>query len=128
MADLLATSARYIDNDIYEGAGLVNRPTTELSEIAPGIALIEAFSHVVAFKSGDGLVLFDTSLEAFGQGVLKSLRGWTRSPSPISATPTAMPIMSAAPAPFSARPATGAPAARRSSRMKMSARASAATS
>ncbi|MBX3493430.1 MAG: MBL fold metallo-hydrolase [Parvibaculum sp.] len=80
MADLLATSARYIDNDIYEGAGLVNRPTTELSEIAPGVALIEAFSHVVAFRSGDGLVLFDTSLEAFGQGVLKSLRGWTKEP------------------------------------------------
>ncbi|MEQ8268466.1 MAG: alkyl sulfatase dimerization domain-containing protein [Parvibaculum sp.] len=77
MADLLALSARYIDNDIYEGAGLVNRPTTELSEVAPGIALIEAFSHVVAFRTGDGLVLFDTSLEAFAGGVLKSLRGWT---------------------------------------------------
>ncbi|MDO9127711.1 alkyl sulfatase dimerization domain-containing protein [Parvibaculum sp.] len=80
MADLLALSARYIDNDIYEGAGLVNRPTTELSEVAPGIALIEAFSHVVAFRTGDGLVLFDTSLEAFAGGVMKSLRGWTDEP------------------------------------------------
>ena len=69
MADLLALSARYIDNDIYEGAGLVNRPTTELSELADGVALIEAFSHVVTFKTGDGLVLFDTSLEAFADGV-----------------------------------------------------------
>lgn len=80
MADLLALSARYIDNDIYEGAGLVNRPTTELSEIADGIALIEAFSHVVTFRTGDGLVLFDTSLEAFGKGVLASLRRWTDEP------------------------------------------------
>ncbi len=61
MADLLATSARFIDNDIYEGAGLVNRPTTELSEVADGVALIEAFSHVVAFRTGDGLVLCDTA-------------------------------------------------------------------
>lgn len=80
MADLLTLSARYIDNDIYEGAGLVNRPTTELSEVAEGIALIEAFSHVVTFRTGDGLVLFDTSLEAFGKGVLASLRRWTDEP------------------------------------------------
>lgn len=80
MADLLALSARYIDNDLYEGAGLVNRPTTELSEVADGIALIEAFSHVVTFRTGDGLVLFDTSLEAFGKGVLASLRKWTDEP------------------------------------------------
>lgn len=63
-----------------EGAGLINRPTTELSELGNGIAMVEAFSHVVVFKTGDGLVLFDTSLEAFGGGVLKSLRGWTDEP------------------------------------------------
>src|SRR5690606_36327699 len=56
------------------------RPTMELSELGNGIALIEAFSHVVTFKSGDGLVLFDTSLEAFGGGVLQSLRRWTDEP------------------------------------------------
>ncbi len=80
MADLLTLSARYIDNDVYEGAGLVNRPTTELSEVAEGIALIEAFSHVVTFRTGDGLVVFDTSLEAFAGGVLSSLRKWTDEP------------------------------------------------
>tara|TARA_R110002110_G_scaffold70800_7_gene189555 strand:- start:10744 stop:12075 length:1332 start_codon:yes stop_codon:yes gene_type:complete len=80
MADLLALSARYIDNDIYEGAGLINRPTTDLSEVADGVAMIEAFSHVVAFRSGDGLVLFDTSLEAFAGGVMSSLRKWTDEP------------------------------------------------
>src|SRR3546814_6543868 len=80
MADLLALSARYIDNDLYEGAGLVNRPTMELSELGNDIALIEAFSHVATFKTGDGLVLFDTSLEAFGGGVLASMRRWTDEP------------------------------------------------
>ena len=80
MSDILAKSAHYIDNGVYEGAGLVNRPTTELSEVGNGIALIEAFSHVVAIRSGDGLVLFDTSLEAFAGGVLASLRRWSEEP------------------------------------------------
>ena len=43
MADLLALSARFIDNDIYEGAGLVNRPTMELSELGNGMAQIGGF-------------------------------------------------------------------------------------
>ncbi len=80
MADLLATSARFIDENVYEGAGLINRPTTELSEVGDGIALIEAFSHVISFRTGDGLVLFDTSLEAFAGGVIKSLRRWSDEP------------------------------------------------
>jgi alkyl sulfatase BDS1-like metallo-beta-lactamase superfamily hydrolase len=78
--DILTRSAKYIDEDLYEGAGLVNRPTTELSELGNGIALIEAFSHVISFKTDDGLVLFDTSLEAFAGGVLGSLRKWTQDP------------------------------------------------
>jgi alkyl sulfatase BDS1-like metallo-beta-lactamase superfamily hydrolase len=80
MADLLGLSARFIDENLYEGPGSVNRTTTELSEVAEGIAVIEAFSHVVAFESQDGLVLFDTSLEAFSEGILKSLRTWSDSP------------------------------------------------
>ncbi len=78
--DILQRSARYIDEDLYEGAGLVNRPTTELSELGNGIALIEAFSHVVTFRTDDGLVLFDTSLAAFAGGVLTSLRKWSSDP------------------------------------------------
>jgi alkyl sulfatase BDS1-like metallo-beta-lactamase superfamily hydrolase len=76
MADLLALSARYIDEGAYEGPGSVNRVTTELSEVAPNIAVVEAFSHVIAFKTEDGLVLFDTSLETFAPAILKSLRAW----------------------------------------------------
>lgn len=78
MAELLEISARLIDTGLgYEGPGSVNRVTTELSEVADGIAVVEAFSHVVAFDSGDGLVLFDTSMEGFAGRVIKSLRSWS---------------------------------------------------
>jgi alkyl sulfatase BDS1-like metallo-beta-lactamase superfamily hydrolase len=80
MADLLDLSAQYIDEGRYEGVGAINRITTELSEVADGIAVIEAFSHVIAFRSGDGLAIFDTSLEAFAGGILKSLRRWSDAP------------------------------------------------
>ena len=63
MADLLALSARFIDEGLYEGPTSVNRVTTELSEVGDGIAVVEAFSHVVSFETEEGLVLFDTSLE-----------------------------------------------------------------
>ena len=75
MADLLALSARFIDEGIYEGPGSVNRVTAELSEVADGVAVVEAFSHVVVFSTHEGLVLFDTSLEAFAGRILASLRG-----------------------------------------------------
>ncbi len=80
MADLLALSARYVDEGVYEGPGSVNRVTTELSEVADGIAVVEAFSHVVAFATSDGLVLFDTSLDAFAPAILKNLRAWNDAP------------------------------------------------
>ena len=80
MPDLLALSARYIDEGIYEGPGSINRPTSQLSELGTGVSIVEAFSHVVAFETGDGLVLFDTSLEQFGPMVVRSLREWSKSP------------------------------------------------
>ncbi len=80
MSDLLKLSSRYIDDGVYEGPGSVNRINGQLSEVADGIAMVEAFSHVVAFRSEEGLVLFDTSLEAFGGQVLKALRGWSDDP------------------------------------------------
>ena len=76
MADLLGLSARFIDEGVYEGPASVNRVTTELSEVADDIAMVEAFSHVVAFGSDEGLVLFDTSLEAFGEAIAVALRKW----------------------------------------------------
>ncbi|MEC9347456.1 MAG: alkyl sulfatase dimerization domain-containing protein [Pseudomonadota bacterium] len=80
MADLLALSARYIDEGIYEGPGSINRINRQLSEIADGVAVIEAFSHVVTFRTDDGLVLFDTSLEAHARPIIEELRRWTKAP------------------------------------------------
>lgn len=80
MPDLLGLSARYIDENLPHGPVLAPKVTPELSEIADGIALVEAFSHVVAFRTGEGLVLFDTSLEAYGPPVLTALRGWSKDP------------------------------------------------
>jgi alkyl sulfatase BDS1-like metallo-beta-lactamase superfamily hydrolase len=81
MADLLALSSRIIDEGWDPGRdGPTNRTSGELSEVADGIALVEAFSHVVALDSGDGLVLFDTSLAAFAPLVVPALRAWRREP------------------------------------------------
>ena len=78
MADLLALSARLIDEG--DDGTPPNRVTTELSEVADGIAVIEAFSHVVVLRTGDGLLVADTSAQAFGAAVVRSLRGWTDDP------------------------------------------------
>jgi alkyl sulfatase BDS1-like metallo-beta-lactamase superfamily hydrolase len=80
MADLFALSARVIDEGFYEGPGTINRLTMELSELAPGVAFIESFSHVALFDTDDGLVVFDASLEALAEPVLKALRGWSEKP------------------------------------------------
>jgi alkyl sulfatase BDS1-like metallo-beta-lactamase superfamily hydrolase len=74
MADLLGLSARIIDDGSDDD---VNRITLELSELGDGVAMVESFSHVVAFTTDDGLVLFDTSLEQLAAPVLGALRGWS---------------------------------------------------
>ena len=75
MADLLALSARLIDDG--DDGTPPNRVTTELSEVTDDIAVIEAFSHVVVVRTSDGLLVADTSAQAFGAGVVQSLRRWT---------------------------------------------------
>jgi alkyl sulfatase BDS1-like metallo-beta-lactamase superfamily hydrolase len=80
MADLLALSERVIDHGEYTGPASVNRITTELSEVADGLAVVESFSHVVAFRTEEGLVLFDTSLDSLAPACLASLREWSDAP------------------------------------------------
>lgn len=81
MADLLALSTKVLDQG-YEPSvdGPLNRVTGQLSEVGDGIAMVEAFSHVVAFDTDDGLLLFDTSLAAFAPLVVPALRGWRADP------------------------------------------------
>jgi alkyl sulfatase BDS1-like metallo-beta-lactamase superfamily hydrolase len=78
MADLLSLSTRVIDSGIVHEP--VNRVNNELSELADGLAIVESFSHSVAFDSGDGLVVFDASGVHTGAAVVESLRGWRDDP------------------------------------------------
>ncbi len=75
MADLLELSTRIIETG--EVSEPVNRITHELSEIDDRIAVVEAFSHCVLFRTDDGLVAFDTSNVTSGNRVVRAIRGWT---------------------------------------------------
>ncbi len=78
MADLLSLSARIIDSGVVDEP--VNRVTQELSEVADGIAVVESFSHAVALRTDEGLVVFDASAPFTGAQVVESLRGWSTAP------------------------------------------------
>jgi len=78
VADLLGLSARIIDSGVADEP--VNRITQELSEVAQGVAVVESFSHSIAFSTGDGLLVFDASGSATGGRVVESLRRWTPDP------------------------------------------------
>ena len=75
---VLDLSARFIDSGRADGPP--NRVSHELSELADDVALVEAFSHVVAVRTDDGLVAFDSSGPGSGSQVLRSLRRWNTDP------------------------------------------------
>lgn len=75
MADLLSLSSRIIDSGVADEP--TNRVTQELSEVADGVAVVESFSHSVAFATDDGLVVFDASAVFTGARVVEALRGWS---------------------------------------------------
>jgi alkyl sulfatase BDS1-like metallo-beta-lactamase superfamily hydrolase len=77
---LLERSARFIDDGVYEGPKANNPMDLRVEEVADGIAVVCAFSHVWAIDSGEGLALFDTSMEAFGRPAVEALRTWTTEP------------------------------------------------
>jgi alkyl sulfatase BDS1-like metallo-beta-lactamase superfamily hydrolase len=60
--------------------GPTNRVTNQLTAIDDGLGFIESFSNVVAFRTDDGLVLFDASSVFTGRGCVDSLRAWTDEP------------------------------------------------
>lgn len=78
MADLLALSAEIIDSGDTDRP--VNRVTNELSEVAPGIAMVESFSHSVVVDTGDGLVAFDASGGQSGSAVAEAIAAWSSAP------------------------------------------------
>jgi len=77
MTNLLELSSSIIDEGkTTEDVGPINRINHELSEIADGIAVVEAFSHCVLFETDDGLLAFDTSSPQGGGRVVEAIRGW----------------------------------------------------
>ena len=77
MANLLALSRAVIDEGKGpEATGPLNRINHQLSEIADGVAMVEAFSHCILFETDDGLVAFDTSNEHGGGRVVEEVRRW----------------------------------------------------
>ena len=74
MADLLALSTKVVDSGVADGP--VNRTTGELSEVADGLAMVESFSHTVAWDSGEGLVCFDASHFNTGKPIVSELNKW----------------------------------------------------
>lgn len=75
MTDLLELSANIIDRGVAHGP--VNRITHELSELGDGVAMVEAFSHSILFRTDEGLVTFDTSGAQGGRRVVDAIRGWS---------------------------------------------------
>lgn len=77
MADLLGMSSDIIDGKRgADDAGPINRINHQLSTVADGVAIVEAFSHCVLFESDDGLLAFDTSSPAGGARVVAEIRRW----------------------------------------------------
>ncbi|MGA1736380.1 MAG: alkyl sulfatase dimerization domain-containing protein [Pseudomonadales bacterium] len=81
MADLIALSSKIIDEGYDDGsAGPLNRINHELSVLDDNIAMVEAFSHAVCFRTDAGLAVFDTSGAQGGGRVVSAIRQWTDSP------------------------------------------------
>ena len=81
MADLLAMSTAIIDGHAAHGElGPLNRINHQLSELSSELAVVEAFSHCIVFKTDDGLVTFDTSNEHGGKKCVGAIQSWTKDP------------------------------------------------
>lgn len=77
MADLLEISRAIIDDGkTMADVGPINRINHQLSVVADGVAVVEAFSHCVLFDTDDGLVAFDTSNPEGGRRVVEEVRRW----------------------------------------------------
>ena len=78
MEDLLTLSSRILDQGVADQP--VNRISQELSELREDLAIVESFSHVITFRTEEGLVAFDTSLRGTAAAVLRAIRGWSSAP------------------------------------------------
>ncbi len=74
MSDLVDLSTKIIDSGVLSEPA--NRITFELSEVADGVSVVEAFSHIWSVDTGDGLVLVDASGAQAGSLCIDAIRGW----------------------------------------------------
>ena len=74
MAELIELSSRIIDRGVADEP--TNRITFELSEVADGLSVVEAFSHIWSVDTGDGLVLVDASGSLSGTRCIDAIREW----------------------------------------------------
>ena len=81
MAELLKLSADVIDGKIgTDEVGPLNRINFQLTELADDVAMVEAFSHSILFRTGEGLVVFDTSNLQGSNRVVEAIRDWSKDP------------------------------------------------
>ncbi|NCY16584.1 MAG: MBL fold metallo-hydrolase [Actinobacteria bacterium] len=81
MTDLIELSSRFLDGEgTRVDLGPTNRINLELSELADGLAMVESFSHVIAFSTEEGTVLFDGTLEALAPVAFSRIRDWNCAP------------------------------------------------
>jgi alkyl sulfatase BDS1-like metallo-beta-lactamase superfamily hydrolase len=78
VAGILELSATVVDEQRSDLP--VHRVTQELSELQEDLALVESFGHLVALRTGEGLVVLDTSSHWSAPAVLEALRRWDRGP------------------------------------------------
>ncbi|MEZ5165974.1 MAG: alkyl sulfatase dimerization domain-containing protein, partial [Acidimicrobiales bacterium] len=83
MSELIDLSTEIIERGRLatdQGGSLVpvqpNRITFQLSEVADGVSVVEAFSHIWSVDTGDGLVLIDASSALAGSAGIDAVRGW----------------------------------------------------
>jgi alkyl sulfatase BDS1-like metallo-beta-lactamase superfamily hydrolase len=76
---MLSRSARIIDGlEPLDMRGLINGgASSKAAPVADDLALVEAFSNVVALRTAAGLLLFDVSHALFADGARERLRRWT---------------------------------------------------
>src|SRR4051794_33429233 len=71
VAELIERSNRYLDEGVVDGE--YNPMTLGLHELGDGLAMVDGFSHVITFDTGDGLVAFETSLALMAPGALRRI-------------------------------------------------------
>ncbi len=80
MSDMLERAARLVDGvDTDLDVGFLTAPPAAAAEVADHISLVQAFSNVVSFDTGDGLVLFDVSHQMSAPAVVSAVRSWSSS-------------------------------------------------